>query len=336
MSDAVPPSADETFPGASFSSVHRVTDNPYLHARALTGWRREVVQLSPGPFLGRVSEVGGSGLFAAEEFVSRGMFHIGSAYGGGLALGIAESRPGVAAIWNGRRFCGDSVLFLPDHREMVFRSYENCRVWWLCVPWRLLGDELRAGFGSAAPTGTAALSLHDGELAASLRTCIRSAHQLAASAPARGSLSGNALAVLQGELVAAARTGAERYLAANPRLGFREAHALRIVWQARAYLRGNVGEAIGLPDLCAAASASERTVRNACEIITGEAPMAFLRAMRLNQVRRALLNAQNPVTVTEIGMRCGFLHLPQFSKDYRQLFGELPSETIRRQLGVGG
>lgn len=59
--------------------------------------------------------------------------------------------------------------------------------------------------------------------------------------------------------------------------------------------------------------------------------MAFLKERRLEQAQRALLGADSEsTTVTEIATRLGFYHLGQFSKDYRQAFQELPSETLRR------
>lgn len=334
MQEAAALSPIEKDPTVSPSGGRLLTDDPYRHARLLSGWRREVVQLSPGSFLGRVAEDGGGGFFAADEFMSRSLFHIGPAYRGGLTLGVVHSRGGEMAIWNGHRVGADTVLCVPGDSEMVLRSYENSRIRWLFVPWKMLAGDCLAGFRLAALKEGAALCLSHGELAARLRVSVRVVRQSSMTALPRGVLARAALEAFQDELTEIAQDFMSTYLVVNPRLGAREVHALRILRLVRAYLRENVGESIGLPDLCEAASTSERTIRNACEIVTGESPMTFLRAMRLNQVRRVLLHATSPVRITEIGMRWGFLHMPQFSKDYRILFGELPSETIRRQLSV--
>lgn len=302
-----------------------LTDDPYRHARSLMGWRRELIQLSSGVFAGKIFGAELGGLQAADEWLSRGAFHIGPAASGGLTLGVARARNGEASIWNGQKVCGDTLLCAFDDTEMVLRTDEACRIRWLFVPWPLLGRHNDIRDCVAEQKEGAALCLKDERLAAKLRACVWCLRQGPESA-------GTGLASFREEMIGVADNFVRRYVAANPCLGARGAHAMRILRVVRRYLRNNVGESISLLDLCDAASTSERTIRNACEIITGESPIAFLRAMRLNQVRRELLYANSPVRVTEIGMRCGFLHMPQFSKDYRHLFGELPSTTIRRQL----
>ena len=50
--------------------------------------------------------------------------------------------------------------------------------------------------------------------------------------------------------------------------------------------------------------------------------------MRLNGVRREL--RQGRAAVQDVAARWGFWHMGQFSRDYKQQFGELPSVTLRR------
>lgn len=305
--------------------VARTTDDPYRHARNLSGWRREIVQLSPGKFHGRVVETDAGEVRVSEEFLSHGVFHIGPTYAGGLTLGLVRSPQGKSAIWNGVQVQPDTVVCIPPGAEMVFRSFDDTCIIWLFVPMTLLGEHAMSAFHEADSLAVQPMCLDDGPLAVQIVTACMAARD--------GLLQGGAgLAGVRDEVVEIARTFVAAYTRRQPHLGIREAHAMKILRKVRHYLRNRIGETICLHDLCEAAAASERTVRNACEIITGEAPMCFLKAMRLNQVRRALLNATTPVRITEIGVRWGFLHMPQFSRDYRELFGELPSETIRRQL----
>jgi AraC-like DNA-binding protein len=59
-------------------------------------------------------------------------------------------------------------------------------------------------------------------------------------------------------------------------------------------------------------------------------PMVYLRRLRLNRAHAELTaGCAGSVTVTMIAGRWGFAHLGRFANQYRQLFGETPSETLR-------
>jgi AraC-like DNA-binding protein len=104
-----------------------------------------------------------------------------------------------------------------------------------------------------------------------------------------------------------------------------------IIARLEDYLAANPNRAIYLTELCAATGVSERTLRSACEEHLGMAPMRYLALRRMYLVRRALLRADaSKATVTRIVTDYGFWELGRFSVTYRQLFGELPSETLRR------
>jgi AraC-like DNA-binding protein len=76
---------------------------------------------------------------------------------------------------------------------------------------------------------------------------------------------------------------------------------------------------------------SERALRKAFQDTHGVPPSRYLRRLRLSEARRALLSAQDRmVTVTEIATLFGFAELGRFSVEYRAVFGECPSVTLRR------
>jgi transcriptional regulator GlxA family with amidase domain len=62
-------------------------------------------------------------------------------------------------------------------------------------------------------------------------------------------------------------------------------------------------------------------------------PKALMTAMRLSGARRALLDPTQTTTVTAVALRWGFLEFGRFSMQYRQRYGEVPSETLRRARG---
>jgi AraC family ethanolamine operon transcriptional activator len=53
--------------------------------------------------------------------------------------------------------------------------------------------------------------------------------------------------------------------------------------------------------------------------------------VRLTEARRLLLTGDPRVaTVTSAAAQAGFWHMAQFAQDYRNMFRELPSQTLRR------
>lgn len=83
-------------------------------------------------------------------------------------------------------------------------------------------------------------------------------------------------------------------------------------------------------DLARATGVSTRALQRAFERSDLPPPMVYLRQLRLHRVHTELA-ASSPasVTVTMIALRWGFLHLGRFASQYRQLFGESPSDTLR-------
>jgi AraC-like DNA-binding protein len=107
-----------------------------------------------------------------------------------------------------------------------------------------------------------------------------------------------------------------------------------IVKTAEDYAMSRAGEEIYVSDLCRIASVSERTLEYAFKEIMGMSPVAYLIRVRLHRVRQALLAAtQGSTTVSAEALEWGFWHFGEFSRAYRDCFGELPSDTLRRKPG---
>lgn len=81
--------------------------------------------------------------------------------------------------------------------------------------------------------------------------------------------------------------------------------------------------------VCRKLGTSERSLRDAFKTCTGMSASAYLKVLRLNQVRKILKSRpQKPVRVQDVAFCWGFSHMGQFAADYKQLFGEGPSETL--------
>jgi len=107
----------------------------------------------------------------------------------------------------------------------------------------------------------------------------------------------------------------------------------RVVQIAEDYALSHTAQRLYVTDLCEAAGVSERTLQYAFKEVTGMTPVAYLTRLRLHRVRHALRTAtQASTTVTTEALRWGFWHFGDFSRAYRDCFGELPSDTLRQKL----
>jgi AraC-like DNA-binding protein len=105
------------------------------------------------------------------------------------------------------------------------------------------------------------------------------------------------------------------------------------VRMAKEYMRSSAHLPLTLGDVCAAAGVNARTLQYTFQRSHGCTPMAFLRRIRLEAAHDGLLNPDERTTVAAEATKWGFFHLGRFSRIYRAVFGELPSETLSRSRG---
>ena len=111
----------------------------------------------------------------------------------------------------------------------------------------------------------------------------------------------------------------------------RQTHS-SIVKDAEDYALSHIDNHLHVTDLCKVVAASERTLENAFKEVMGITPLAYLIRVRLHRVRKALLAAtQASTTVSAEALNWGFWHFGEFSRAYKDCFGELPSDTLRRK-----
>ncbi|MDJ0933995.1 MAG: helix-turn-helix domain-containing protein [Kiloniellales bacterium] len=83
--------------------------------------------------------------------------------------------------------------------------------------------------------------------------------------------------------------------------------------------------------LANAIGATQRTLERGFREVFGITPAAYLRLHRMNRAQHDLAHADpRSSSVTETALEWGFSHLGRFSAEYRDLFGELPSETLNQ------
>jgi AraC family ethanolamine operon transcriptional activator len=114
-----------------------------------------------------------------------------------------------------------------------------------------------------------------------------------------------------------------------PRPGLNRQHQL--IRKTEDYAAHCTDQPLRISHLCRELGVNERTLRDTFHRLVGLSPLAYLKTHRLNRAYSALRDADpTGVLIKQVALTNGFSHLGQFSRDYKQLFGELPSETLQR------
>ena len=97
--------------------------------------------------------------------------------------------------------------------------------------------------------------------------------------------------------------------------------------RAREYIEEHLTEPITMADLCRGTGASLSSIEKVFRRELSTAPTAYIRARRLDAVRRVLANHEgNGNHISQIATEHGFSHLGRFSIAYREFFGMSPRE----------
>ncbi|MBF6989544.1 AraC family transcriptional regulator [Cupriavidus sp. IK-TO18] len=98
------------------------------------------------------------------------------------------------------------------------------------------------------------------------------------------------------------------------------------------YVQANVDEPLTVADLARVACVSIRALEEGFRRHLNTTPVGYLRDVRLDGVRQALIAAAGAkqASVADIAYRFGFTHLGRFAAYYKQRFGVTPSATLQR------
>ena len=96
------------------------------------------------------------------------------------------------------------------------------------------------------------------------------------------------------------------------------------------YLKNHADQPIQMIELTVLTSKSERTVERIFKRYFGIAPYAYLKLHRLHLIRHQLLQGKDS-TIGDIAMKYGFIQMGYFGNEYKKLFNEMPSQTLRKR-----
>ncbi|MFO1166634.1 MAG: AraC family transcriptional regulator [Rhodoblastus sp.] len=107
----------------------------------------------------------------------------------------------------------------------------------------------------------------------------------------------------------------------------------KAVARAIDFIEANHGQPLRLDEISATAGVSTRCLQIAFQRALGMTPWQYLTRVRLEAARRCLSVGRDDASVTAIALNAGFSHLGEFARQYRQRYGERPSDTHRRARG---
>jgi AraC family ethanolamine operon transcriptional activator len=304
-------------------------------AMLLDAWNQSYCQISRGAFDGSVSSFAAGGVRVLVERLNRTVYQRGQVARSKLAVGIPFQLEGHALLC-GQTSHRDGLHVFSGDGGFEFLSPDKHVVVNLEIEPGAIGDErVRSQLDeitSLLGTKPGVLNVDPARLQG-FREVLKHLLDAVAATPTLLDDVGVAASFEKSVIFGLAET-LQGMQHADPH-GNVEARTARN-WQLVRGIREVVEESPDCPlsvaELCARFHASRRTLQYAFEDTLGVNPSAYIRAVRLDHVRRELRGSGS---VTEVATRWGFWHFGNFSNEYRGQFGELPSETWRRGQARG-
>jgi len=306
-------------------------------AKSLTGWQQVYEQLCCGRFQGSAWQLVMADGVLLRETTNRGLREQIVPPPGHVVIAVPLSvMPG--SVFAGRPLARESLMVLSSqneydviaageldlvglslHRDVVEATLAPAKVDWLRRAERERNLELLPDVASAIRQML-------------LAVCADAEGQLDALAEVADEAALLSSTLTQAVVLAMSGDGAD-HTSSIPR---RADTRLRVVKRAIDFMRANLHNDIGIPEICSAAFSSRRSLQYCFEEFMHTTPQAYLRALRLNEARRQLkLRADQPITALATAM--GFSSASHFTRHYKLMFDELPSQTLRiNSSGPGG
>jgi len=133
-------------------------------------------------------------------------------------------------------------------------------------------------------------------------------------------------------LAIAVLNGLGNSIASGEKPCLKSERAIRLVLD---YLNTNPSNEVTAAELCALADCSQRWLEQSFKTRFGVTPKQYVKCLRMARLRRDLLFSSGPESqaINELAGVHGFWHMGQLAADYRKMYGELPSDTLKGSCG---
>lgn len=312
-------------------SINRITYDVIEHAESLPLWSQDYTQLSKGSFSGTLTSVVYEKLQIFRESMNRAVDEIASAPQDTYVIGLSTATEG-NSIWGLLPVKPNSVITLDKNSELFFRTSNNSDITATVIPAKRLEEyaslveriDLRKVMSTIKPVETisqnSAQKLHS--LLFNGLLYMSNIHE----SPNKDS----AWCHFEDELMS---TCLETLVEASDNKGPNFGHRIHryIVNRVHDSTLSSSVYPITIGQLCTDLRISRRTLNHAFSRVLGITPVAYMRNIRLQQIRAELKKSPHSViSIAEVAYKWGFWHMSLFSRYYKELFGETPNETLTK------
>ncbi|HTJ97728.1 MAG TPA: helix-turn-helix domain-containing protein [Rhodocyclaceae bacterium] len=299
------------------------------HAANLSQWDQLYDQLTPGNFEGSVTELWLPQSQIFVETANQTLRQSCAAWDDSIWFGIPAPGQGLMS-WGGRELPPNAVCVREGGAEFELRTAPNFNLFGIVVEREAFGTYLESTHQRSLDDLLAVRDVMTLPLALKADVCSKLSAILTdadsclpyATAADGVNLQGRIFASLVRLLSASDDAHAHA-----SRRDYRQAYRHPALDRLRNDILEQPGTHFSVDDLCERFHLSRRALQNYFEEATGLAPLAYMRALRLNAARRALKQGESAGTVSEVAYTWGFNHLGKFAQQYHAMFGELPSQT---------
>jgi AraC family ethanolamine operon transcriptional activator len=300
------------------------------HAHNLSNWQQQYDQVSAGGFYGQLVEIQFEGLQLFQEHTSQALRQTCNTWDHSLWLGIPVDENKSSKI-NGLNIDNNHIMCRPGNQSFELITPNEFDIYGMVVEQekiQVMADNHNIAIDWAQLYQQDRLTLPEKTITA-LRFIL---NNLLSDNPANNSP--QRPAKLQHDVIMMALLESLENSQPAKRETISFSRRQQIVEQAKIYLHQHQDSTVTINDLCTLCHVSRRTLQYSFETILGLSPLRYLRFSRLNGVRRELLANQqtsmHKTSIAEVAAHWGFWNLSQFTQDYKQLFNELPSVTLRK------
>ncbi|UBR51608.1 helix-turn-helix domain-containing protein [Halomonas sp. FeN2] len=294
------------------------------HAQTPSGWTLNYEQVSAGKFLGQVCQLQLPNIQIIEDKTNQAMIKSGEAFKNSICFSVSTNQSPSDLVCLGNVFTSPGLLVSDSQNLPELRTPAGLRVFNLSVQKDLLIEYIVKQNLAFEPGCSPYFFPFDNSQG---QKVIAQATERIFLLSKQGKLvkpvhKKNAQDLLLLHLLDASETACLPPISSTRKK--------QMVDRARIYAIEHSDTPFSIMDLCNHVGASRRKLQYCFQDVLGISPVSFLRILRLNAVHKALCTGGEEKQIQDIAAEWGFWHLGHFTSDYRNLFGERPSDTRSR------